>query len=281
MMRPFYSEIHAMPTLARPNVTLHYELDGEGPPAVYITGFGTHTNSVNNRPVRRALAAHYTTLSVDNRGSGQTVVHEEATVTIADMADDIAAVMEHHQMGAAHVLGISMGGSIALTLALRHREKVRSMVVCVAAALSLNDGRTGFLLNTVREMRGRGVPRDIVNRFTAVYLLSEYVFLDEGFIQAWVNAPQDPLEQTAEGFAQQYDAISGYNTDDYLSQIRVPTLVVSSPDDMLVPPRYQDSMAEKIPNAKIKRYPGGHIFMFLPMYNQQFYEDIFAFWAAH
>lgn len=270
-----------MPTLARPNVTLHYELDGEGPPAVYITGFGSHTNSVNSRPVRRALAAHYTTLAVDNRGSGQTVVHYGASVTIADMADDIAAVMEHHQMEAAHTLGISMGGSIALMLAHRHPDRVRSLIVCVAPAVSLTDGRTGFLLNTFRDMRDRGVPRDLVNRFTAVYLLGDDVFRDEGFMQAWVNAPQDPLEQTAEGFAQQFDAISDYSTDAYLSDIRAPTLVVSSPDDMLVPPRYQDAIADKIPNAEIKRYLGGHIFMFLPMYNQQFYEDIFAFWAAH
>jgi pimeloyl-ACP methyl ester carboxylesterase len=236
---------------------------------------------VFNKPLRRAIAERYTTLSVDNRGSGQTVVHEGASVTIEDMADDIAAVMEHHQMGAAHLLGISMGGSIGLVMALRHPDKVRTLVACVTAGMSLNNGRTGFLLNTVREMRSRGVPRDIVNRYTAVYLLAEDAFLNDGFMQAWVNAPQDPLEQTAQGFDQQFNAIAGYDTDTHLSQIRTPTLIVSSPDDMLVPPRYQDALTDKIPNAEIKRYPGGHIFMFLPMYNQQFMEDVFAFWEKH
>ncbi len=270
-----------MPTLARPNVTLHYELDGVGPPAVYISGFGAHSNSILAKPLRRAMAEHYTTLAVDNRGSGQTVAHDGASVTIEDMADDIAAVMDHHQIDAAHIVGISMGGGIALVLAQRHPEKVRSLAVCVAAAVSLTDGLTGFLLNTLRAMRDQGVPRDIVNRYTAVYLLAEDVFRYEGFIQAWVNAPPDPLEQTAQGFEQQFSAIAGYDTDSRLSEIRAPTLVVSSPDDMLVPPPYQDAIADKIPNAEIKRYPGGHIFMFLPMYNQQFMEDLFAFWAKH
>ena len=55
---------------------------------------------------------------------------------------------------------------------------------------------------------------------------------------------------------------------------------MSSPDDMLVPPRFQDEIHSLIPNSEIKRYPGGHVFMLLPMYHAQFMEDVLAFLVA-
>jgi pimeloyl-ACP methyl ester carboxylesterase len=96
-----------------------------------------------------------------------------------------------------------------------------------------------------------------------------------------VNAPPDPYEQTRAGFDHQMAAIKGYDIRERLKDIRVPTLVISSPDDMLVPPRFQEELVAGIPGAEIKRYPGGHIFMVLPMYAPQFIADVTAFWKAH
>ena len=76
-------------------------------------------------------------------------------------------------------------------------------------------------------------------------------------------------------------SLVGYDVREKLAQINVPTLVISSPDDMLVPPRFQDEIAAGIPNAEIKRYPGGHVFMVLPMYAPQFIQDVMGFWAVN
>jgi pimeloyl-ACP methyl ester carboxylesterase len=173
-----------------------------------------------------------------------------------------------------------MGGCIALTLAVRHPEKVRRLVVAVSfAKANPTPNRAEFMLQTTWAMRDQGIPREFITRFDAVFLLSEDVFQYEPFMSAWVNAPEDPLAQTRAGFDLQTEAIRTYDVLDAIGNIRVPTLVMSSPDDMLVPPRFQDEIHQAIPNAEMKRYPGGHVFMLLPLYTAQFMEDVLGFWA--
>ncbi|MDX1995400.1 MAG: alpha/beta hydrolase [bacterium] len=271
-----------MPTFQRDGALLHYELDGSGAPVVYINGFSSHSNDVLSIGLRRRLAERYTVLNVDNRGAGQTVIRDNRPVTVEDMADDIAAVMDHHNLKSAHILGISMGGAIAMVLALRHPEKVRTLVPAVSLARSnVNGTRTEFLLRSAREMRDQGVPNEFINRFNAVYLLSEDLFQYEPFMNAWVKAPPDPFQQTRAGFDLQVAAMSTYDILDRLPMISIPTLVISSPDDLLVPPRFQQEIAQGIPNAEFREYHGGHIFMVLPMYRETFVDDVFAFWSRH
>jgi 3-oxoadipate enol-lactonase len=267
-----------MPTFERDGVTLYYELEGTGAPVVYICGYSSHSNDVLGNMLRPVFSQQFQVLTVDNRGSGQTIVPDGCHSTVTDMADDIAALMEYHGMGAAQVLGISMGGAIAMTFALRHPEKVKSLVLAVTFAHRVEVSRAEYMLATTRQMREKNVPANLIRRYTAVFLLAEELFTIEPFMQVWENAPSDPYEQTSAGSQHQLAALVGYDLRAKLAQINVPTLVISSPDDMLVPPRFQDEIAAGIPNAQIKRYAGGHIFMALPMYAPQFVQDVMAFW---
>jgi aminoacrylate hydrolase len=274
-----------MPRFTHNGADLYYELDGSGPPAVYMIGYSGHSNGAIDTAIRQALSQHFTLLAVDNRGAGQTVVAKDAAFTIDHMADDIAAILDHHQMPAAHVMGISMGGCIAMTLALRHPAKVRSMVVVVSGAHVDSSIRASFMMVTWREMSARGVSQDLLNRYVAGIMLGDEAFRDQEFIQAWINAPPDPFAQTPTGADQQWNAIHGtvhkYDIHDQLGQITAPTLVMSSPEDIVFPPQFQDEVAEKIPNAEIKRYPGGHLFMALPTQFPKFIEDTLEFWRKH
>ncbi|MBI5668271.1 MAG: alpha/beta fold hydrolase [Chloroflexi bacterium] len=270
-----------MPGFLRNGVEIHYELDGAGEPAVYIPGLGAHSNDVLALALRPVLSERYRLLTVDNRGAGQSCVPAGTVATIDDMADDVAAILDYHGMTPAHVLGISMGGCIAKTLALRHPDKVRSLVSAVSLAHAEYPGRAGFMLETSRMMRNRGVPRDILNRYNAILLLSEAVFRYEAFLDVWVNAPPDPLEMNQAGYDLQKYALERYDIRARLPQISVPTLVMSSPDDLLVPPHFQDEIATLIPGAQIKRYSGGHVFMMLPTQSAQFVQDVLAFWRDH
>jgi pimeloyl-ACP methyl ester carboxylesterase len=62
-----------MPSFQHGTATLHYELEGSGPDALYICGLGSHSNDFLALTTRQALGAHYRLLTVDNRGSGQTI----------------------------------------------------------------------------------------------------------------------------------------------------------------------------------------------------------------
>jgi pimeloyl-ACP methyl ester carboxylesterase len=270
-----------MPEFTRGNVRLHYELDGSGPPAVYCCGLGSHSNDNLGTLLRGALGEHYTLLTVDNRGAGQTVTPAGTPTTLDDMADDVAAVMDHVGMSEADVLGISMGGAVASLLALRHPQKVKRLVLAVTFAHSQAQGRAYFMLQASHDMRQRGVPLDLLNRFNAVLLLGESAFEHEWLLDAWVKAPPDPLRQSDEGWALQTSALESYDIRARLKDIAAPTLVISSTEDLLVPPWLQDELVAGIPGATIKRYPGGHVFMLLPMYSAQFAADVLEFWKGN
>jgi 3-oxoadipate enol-lactonase len=271
-----------MPEFQRGDVTLHYELDGAGENVVYVSGLGSHSNDGLGVLIRQGIASKYRVLSVDNRGSGQTKVKDGIPTTVDDMADDIAAIMDHVGMESAHVLGISMGGCVALTLAVRHAHKVRRQVIAVSFGKSNPPpNRAEFFLQSTWKMRDAGVAPEFISRFNAPFLVSEDMFQYEGFIDAWLNAPEDAFAQTHAGFDLQIESLRSYNVLDALKKMQIPTLVLSSPDDMLVPPRFQDEIYEAIPGATIKRYPGGHVFMLLPMYHANFIEDVLAFWGGN
>jgi pimeloyl-ACP methyl ester carboxylesterase len=270
-----------MPTLQRGEVQLHYEISGQGLPVVYICGFGSHGADTLGQITRSVLGEQTRLLVVDNRGSGRTQTPPGAVATIDDMADDVAAVMAHEGLDSAHILGVSMGGCVALTLAAYHPQRVRSLIAAVTLSHSPPmPNRSAFMLQSLRDLRDRKLPPDVIARFTALFLLGEQPFEYEPLMQVWVNAPPDPLEQTPEGFLLQKAALERYDLRPHLSRITAPTLVMSSPDDVLVPPRFQDELAAAIPSAQLKHYPGGHVFMLLPMYSPTYFADALAFWSA-
>src|SRR5687768_8962267 len=102
------------------------EQAGAGPPLLLIAGLGYATWCWHD--LQRALAADATTLAFDNRGAGRSD-KPAGPYSIPLLADDAAAVLDAAGLRDAHVLGQSMGGYIALTLALRHPARVRSLVL--------------------------------------------------------------------------------------------------------------------------------------------------------
>ena len=192
------------------------------------------------------------------------------------------AVMDEIGMKTVRLLGISLGGMIGLTLTTRHPERVERQVLAVTSARTPeNPSRSEFLLRTGYIMRQNNLPRQYINRNYAVMVLGESVFTDmPAIIEAFENAPADPFGQSLEGFDLQANALQNYVVREALKNLTIPTLILSSSEDLLVPPRYQDEIVALIPGAQLKRYLGGHVYMLLPPYVPQFFADILEFWAA-
>lgn len=107
-------------------VELAYEVRGMGAPIVMIHGAQGDQTMFND--LASDFATRFRVLTFDQRGSGLSE-KPEMDYTIAMLADDTAALMEHVGFPAAHVLGVSMGGTVAQELALRHPRKVLSLIL--------------------------------------------------------------------------------------------------------------------------------------------------------
>src|SRR5436305_2170546 len=124
------------------SVTLAYETFGESgrPPVLLIMGLGAQMVGWH-RDFCEALAVGRQVVRFDNRDVGESQWLEgtvdlqacasgdtsSAVYTLEDMADDTAGLLDVLGLESAHVVGASMGGMVAQTLAIRHPERVRSL----------------------------------------------------------------------------------------------------------------------------------------------------------
>jgi pimeloyl-ACP methyl ester carboxylesterase len=109
---------------------MYYEIDGKGDPVVLLHGsFMTITNNWPDMIAR--LSKSRQVIAVEMQGHGRTA-DIDRDFSYENLADDIAALLDYLKIKQADVLGYSMGGGVAMQVAIRHPEKVRK-VVCISA----------------------------------------------------------------------------------------------------------------------------------------------------
>ena len=238
-----------MPHLQANGVRLFYQETGapDAPPLVLIMGWGgDHTAWALQAP---AFAAGHRVIALDNRGAGQSDV-PAAPYTIAGMAADVAGLMDALGIRRAHICGASMGGMIAQELALRHPDRVRTLGLhCTAAGV---DTYGRFLIDTLIAVKARGDREEYVRAVMPWILCRKTMVERPEFIRFWIERGLTyPYPITYEGLSRQADAIKGHDTLARLGEIRMPTLLTTGTEDILVPPVSSRELHARIPGAEL------------------------------
>lgn len=121
-----------MPSFHNGNVEIDYLDEGAGDPIVLVHGFASSKqyNWVNPGWIAPLTRAGYRAIALDNRGHGRSSkLYDPADYDTDKMADDVRALMDHLKIERADVMGYSMGARITAFLALRHPERVRSVIL--------------------------------------------------------------------------------------------------------------------------------------------------------
>ena len=108
------------------DVHMYYEVYGEGSPLVLLHG-GMMTIDLDFAALLPALVARHTVIGVELQGHGRTA-DSGRPITPAALASDVVGLLDHLGIDRAHVLGHSLGGAVALELAVSHPDRVRSVV---------------------------------------------------------------------------------------------------------------------------------------------------------
>lgn len=238
-------------------VELAYQLRGSGAPLVLIHGAQGDQTMFNDLAAR--LNERFRVLTFDQRGSGLSEKpHTEYSIAL--LADDTAALMDRVGFEAAHVVGVSMGGTIAQELALRHSGRVRSLVLgCTTPggrhAIAIGGGAFAAAYSTrpmSPEERGRALAEAA---FTKGYI-EQHPEIVPAMIEARRQRPLDPL-----ALQRRMKAVLAHDAYDRLPQIGCPTLVITGKDDALVAWRNSELLADRIPGARLVILePAGHCF---------------------
>ena len=115
-----------MPTVKVGDISIYYEIHGEGEALVLIMGYGgSSLGWFRQIPV---FSRGFKVVAFDNRGTGRSD-KPDIPYTMKMMAGDVAGLLEAIGIDAAHIYGVSMGGRIAQEFALRYPEKVVSLIL--------------------------------------------------------------------------------------------------------------------------------------------------------
>ncbi|HEV8473474.1 MAG TPA: alpha/beta fold hydrolase [Methylomirabilota bacterium] len=246
-----------MPYAIINNIRMHFETAGKGDAVLLINGLSAPAAGwalqVN------AFAPHFTVVTFDNRGVGETDLPAEPVYSTGQMADDAAALLRHLKIARAHVLGASMGGTIAMELALRHPRLVRSLTL--ACTWVEADAR---FLHTLESWISLAYRVPIEERYRHVVypwlFTAEFFAKKENVEQAFQRSMAYPHQTKAEAIERQGKGIMAWNgtRTKKLASIRVPTLVLVGRDDILTPPAFSRQVATAIRRARLSVLPGGH-----------------------
>ncbi|MDD3516642.1 MAG: alpha/beta fold hydrolase [Synergistaceae bacterium] len=228
------------------DIELYYEVHGDGPPLLLVAGLASDVSSWQT--VLPALSEHFRVILVDNRGIGRSVP-EDAPVSVDLMADDCAALIDHLGYGPVHVLGHSMGGFTALSLAARYPDRVKKLVL--AATGEKSSSRNTLLFSDLADLYERGEDPAGFFRTVFYWIFSPAFFEDEGTVKGAVEfALSYPFPQAPVSFRNQVNAIAAFDGRGLARSVKVPALVLAGTEDLLFPAAAGRELAEKFPRGK-------------------------------
>jgi pimeloyl-ACP methyl ester carboxylesterase len=229
---------------------LDYHSVGSGPALVLLHAFPFDSRMWHQTAA--ALASQRRVITPDMRGFGLSDLGSGG-FSIADLADDLAALLDGLKLPAATVGGMSMGGYVALAFARRHRDRLKSLILAdTKAAADTPEARQGreaaislVEKQGVAALLEKQIPR-LLSASASEGLRSEVRGLGAqpaDTVIAAIRALRDRPDRTAE-----------------LPEIAVPALVVVGSQDALSPPAEVHAMAAAMPNARVVEIPGaGHL----------------------
>ncbi len=265
--------------IARVNgVSLFYEESGQGPPLLFVHAFPVGRGMWE--PQGRFFDGHYRVITYDCRGFGRS----EAPTTPAGYSpalsvEDARGLLAHVGALPAVVCGLSMGGNIALNLALAHPASVRALVLCATGAGSEDPGAFRARCVEYAEATGRGMDgffdklmqwpvfADFVKGPRESMLLREMVLAQPphgvGLTALYTLATRPPV----------------YALEERLATIRVPTLIVCGERDEACG-KTSEFLAGAIPGARLWMVPRAGHFVSLEE-PRLFNETVLAFLREH
>lgn len=236
-----------MTFLERPNARVHYVVrQPKSPSGRWVTLLSGHGRSGKDFGTftRVLVDRGFSVVTVDNRGAGESVASTD--FTLEDIAEDVVAVWEREGIERSALLGISMGGMVAQTIALGPSAAKVTRLVLVSTTAKGRD------ITNASEVPGAPTaasPEERFGKYFSPTFVAKHRILFAAFLKEMARGFAS--EQAQLGSARQRAAIARFDTTTRLGHIGVPTLVIHGTDDTITPPAAAEQLARGIPKASL------------------------------
>ena len=235
-----------MPKIQVGEITMNYDQQGTGEPLLLIPYLAADYACYAFQVAE--YAKHFTCISVDPRGAGETD-KPAGTYSTELFADDVAAFMQAVGIDKAHISGLSLGAATGMWLAAKYPDKVKS--------LSLHSGwtKTDPFLKTVVE--GWQVMAQGLGSVTEMVILGifPWCFTPElyaakpDYIQSLAAFVRGRPTQPLDAFRWQSNAVIAHDVEAQLSKIKAPTQITFGRHDMVTSTRFAERMKSNIKDS--------------------------------
>jgi len=237
-----------MPKVKANNITFNYEQQGTGEPLILIP-YLTADNACYAFQVAE-YAKHFTCISLDLRGTGETDKPDGAYSTEI-LADDVAAFIEALGIDKAHISGLSLGAATGMWLAAKYPNKVKS--------LSLHSGwtKTDPFAKAVLEgwqvmAKALGsVPEMVILAIFPWCLTPELYAARPDYIQSLADFVRSRPAQSLDAFLNQSNAAITHDAEAQLVRITAPTQITFGRHDVITSIRFADRMKSNIRDSEL------------------------------
>lgn len=233
---------------------LYIEDHGQGEPIVLVQGLG--------RSMRhwlgfdRLLAESHRVITIDNRGFGRSNgLNMSPKHRVDDLASDVVSVLNALDVDRAHVVGLSLGGMIALALGYHHPSRIQSLTIINSSIAGT--GKTRLSPTAGIRLALEGLSPSRRHNLLAKYLLANISLnAKREVIKQWHDIEkQEPTSLS--GVLAQLWAAQRFQPEKKLPLIQNPTLVLGATDDAFVPLQNSKIIHDLIPQSQFRTIDGG------------------------
>ncbi len=240
-----------MPELSLGDFSLHFEVEGAGPPLVLVPGLGGV--GAYWRPQVEAFSGRYRVMTHDHRGCGRSS-RSQIEYSIEQMTDDLLRLMDALEIERAHLVGHSTGGAMGQVMAVEHPDRLLSLTIANSWTRACPFRQR--LMATRKTLLACASPE--------AYLRAVPLFL---YPSRWIRDNHEALEAEARRALAHYpapeiqisriDAGLRFDRTAALPSVTVRTLVIGARDDHLTPSYYSEELASLIPGAELTIFERG------------------------
>ncbi len=237
-----------MPQADVDGLSINYDVQGDGEPLVLVPYLGAdHACYAFQFP---AYSDAFSCISVDLPGSGDSD-KPHGPYSTETYADQLAGLLGAIGIERAHVAGVSLGAAVALHLAARHPERVRSL--SLHSAWDRTDAYLRTILQMWRSLAGAlpTVADAVIQGIFPLCFTPEMYVERPEYAQALADFVRGRPAQPLEAFLSQTDAVLAHDASSVLGEIHTPTLVTFGAHDLVTSTRFAEPLRSGIAGSEL------------------------------